>query len=109
MNTLLKLAAFVMSSVLLYAQGTAGNITGQVLGPAGLGVPAAHVIATNLAANVAISTTSSTGSGQSRTYNATLDGIAITTNRPVEANEIAYDALSLEAITEFGNGLKLYW
>jgi len=43
----------------------------------------------------------SLGGAQSRTYNATLDGIAITTNRPVEANEIAYAAPSLEAITEF--------
>ena len=63
MNTLLKLAALAMSSVLLYAQGNAGNITGQVLDPTGLGVPAAHVIATNLAINLATSTTSSTGSG----------------------------------------------
>ncbi len=205
--------SFAATGAILYAQGTSGNITGQVSDPSGLGVPGVRITATNVATNVATATTStgtgnynvavypgtyrvtaeaegfkrslrdgvtvtasdtvrldtvlelgsvtesvqvsgtllsvqsenakvttsvenkfvdqlplvvggtlrnpydlvtiaaqvttsgavemSLGGAQSRTYNATLDGISITTNRPVEANEIAYAAPSLEAITEF--------
>ena len=204
------LAAF---SEILVAQGTSGNITGQVLDPSGLGIPGAKVTATNVATNVATATTStetgnynimvypgvyrlaaeaggfkrylrsdvtvtaggavrvdatleigsvaesveisgsllnvqsenakvttsvenkfvdelplvvggrmrspydlvevaaqvmtsgdtemSLGGGQARAWNATLDGLGITTNRPGERFEIAYSAPSLEAITEF--------
>ena len=44
--------------VILHAQGTSGNITGQVLDPSGLGIPGARIVATNLATNVANETTS---------------------------------------------------
>src|SRR5574340_347428 len=51
----------------------------------------------------------SLGGGQMRSWNATLDGLGITTNRPAETFEVAYAAPSLEAITEFAvdtNGFK---
>lgn len=207
--------------MLTYAQGTSGNITGQVLDPSGLGVPGARVTAINQATNVATTTNStvtgnynimvypgvyrvtaeadgfkrylrgdvtvtasatvrvdatlelgsvaesvevsgtllsvqsenakvstsveskfvdelplvvggrlrnpydlvqiaaqvtssgstemSIGGGQARAWNATLDGLGITTNRPAEMGEVAYAAPSLEAITEFAvdtNGFK---
>src|SRR5512139_3740337 len=61
---LLKLVCLflVASGAILYAQGTSGNITGQVLDPSGLAVPGARVAATNLATNVP-TTTTSTDSG----------------------------------------------
>ena len=223
MNALTKLSIlfWFMPCSVLFAQGTSGNITGQVLDPTGLGVAGAKVTATNTGTNVTTTTTStdtgnynvvvypgtyrvsaeaqgfkrylrdnvtvsasatlrvdavlelgsvtesvqvsgtllnvqsenakvttsvenkfvdelplvvggtlrnpydlveiaaqvsrsgaadmSIGGAQARTWNATLDGLAITTNRPVEANELAYSAPSLEAITEFAvdtNGFK---
>ncbi len=51
----------------------------------------------------------SLGGGQSRSWDATLDGVSVTTNRSADAVEIAYNAPSLEAITEFTvdtNGFK---
>ena len=197
----------------LYAQGTSGNITGQVLDPTGAGIPGARVAATNVSTNVTATTNAtetgnynltvypgvyrltvesdgfkrhvrsdvtvtasstvrvdatlelgsvsesvevkgslltvqsenakvstsvenkfvdelplvvggsmrspydlvtiaaqvmtsgatemSLGGGQARSWNATLDGLGITTNRPAERFEIGYSAPSLEAITEF--------
>ncbi len=41
------------------------------------------------------------GGASARAWNATLDGLAITTNRSANQQEIAYAAPSLEAITEF--------
>ncbi|MFB3779589.1 MAG: TonB-dependent receptor domain-containing protein [Bryobacteraceae bacterium] len=210
-----------LCGIALYAQGTSGNITGQVLDPSGLAIPGAQVVATNTATNVATKTIStetgnynimvypgvyrvtaeaggfkrylrndvavtasgtvrvdavleigsvaesvevsgsllsvqsenakvstsvenkfvdelplvvggtmrnpynlvqiaaqvtssgdtemSMGGGQMRAWNATLDGLGITTNRPAETFEVAYAAPSLEAITEFAvdtNGFK---
>src|SRR5688572_30733110 len=49
------------------------------------------------------------GGGQARAWEATLDGISVATNRSADAVEIAYNAPSLEAITEFAvdtNGFK---
>ncbi len=49
------------------------------------------------------------GGGQTRAWEATLDGISVATNRSADAVEIAYNAPSLEAITEFAvdtNGFK---
>ncbi|MGH9661697.1 MAG: carboxypeptidase-like regulatory domain-containing protein, partial [Bryobacteraceae bacterium] len=49
------------------------------------------------------------GGGQARAWEATLDGVSVTTNRAADAVEIAYNAPSLEAITEFTidtNGFK---
>ena len=49
------------------------------------------------------------GGGQTRAWEATLDGVSVGTNRSADANEIAYNAPSLEAITEFTvdtNGFK---
>jgi hypothetical protein len=49
------------------------------------------------------------GGGQAAAWNATLDGLSVTTNRSANAEEIAYNAPSLEAITEFTidtNGFK---
>jgi outer membrane receptor protein involved in Fe transport len=49
------------------------------------------------------------GGGQAAAWNATLDGVSVTTNRSADANEIAYTAPSVEAITEFTvdtNGFK---
>ena len=51
----------------------------------------------------------SVGGGQAAAWNATLDGLSVTTNRSANAEEIAYNAPSLEAITEFTidtNGFK---
>jgi outer membrane receptor protein involved in Fe transport len=51
----------------------------------------------------------SLGGGQAAAWNATLDGLSVTTNRSANAEEIAYNAPSLEAITEFTidtNGFK---
>jgi hypothetical protein len=51
----------------------------------------------------------SLGGGQTRAWNATMDGLSIATNRAADAQEIAYTAPSLEAITEFSvdtNGFK---
>ena len=51
----------------------------------------------------------SLGGGQTRAWNATMDGTSIATNRAADAQEIAYTAPSLEAITEFTvdtNGFK---
>jgi outer membrane receptor protein involved in Fe transport len=53
--------------------------------------------------------TLSLGGGQARAWDATLDGLSVTTNRSADAVEIAYNAPSLEAITEFTvdtNGFK---
>lgn len=41
------------------------------------------------------------GGASARSWNATLDGLSITTNRAANQEEIAYAAPSLEAITEF--------
>lgn len=49
------------------------------------------------------------GGGQARAWEATLDGVSVATNRSADAVEIAYNAPSLEAITEFTvdtNGFK---
>jgi hypothetical protein len=49
------------------------------------------------------------GGGQTRAWEATLDGVSVGTNRSADATEIAYNAPSLEAITEFAvdtNGFK---
>ncbi|HEY2933753.1 MAG TPA: TonB-dependent receptor [Acidobacteriota bacterium] len=51
----------------------------------------------------------SLGGGQAAAWDATLDGISVTTNRSADAAEIAYNAPSVEAITEFTvdtNGFK---
>src|SRR6266850_4590388 len=56
----LVLLSIAASCAILNAQGTGGNITGQVLDPTGLGVPGARVTATNLETNVSTATTSST-------------------------------------------------
>ena len=53
--------------------------------------------------------TLSLGGGQAAAWNATLDGISVTTNRAANTAEIAYNAPSVEAITEFTvdtNGFK---
>jgi outer membrane receptor protein involved in Fe transport len=53
--------------------------------------------------------TLSLGGGQAAAWNATLDGISVTTNRAANTVEIAYNAPSVEAITEFTvdtNGFK---
>ncbi|MCC6368768.1 MAG: TonB-dependent receptor [Bryobacterales bacterium] len=49
------------------------------------------------------------GGGQAKAWEATLDGVSVTTNRAADAAEIAYTTPSLEAITEFAvdtNGFK---
>lgn len=49
------------------------------------------------------------GGGQAAAWDATLDGVSVTTNRSADAGEIAYNAPSVEAITEFTvdtNGFK---
>src|SRR5690606_28453934 len=43
----------------------------------------------------------SLGGGQAAAWDATLDGLSITTNRSADANEIAYLTPSVDAITEF--------
>jgi hypothetical protein len=51
----------------------------------------------------------SLGGGQAAAWDATLDGISVTTNRSADAVEIAYTTPSVEAITEFTvdtNGFK---
>src|SRR5262245_19100575 len=51
----------------------------------------------------------SPGGGQAAAWDATLDGISVTTNRSADAGEIAYTTPSVEAITEFTvdtNGFK---
>jgi len=51
----------------------------------------------------------SLGGGQAAAWDATLDGISVTTNRSADAAEIAYTTPSVEAITEFTvdtNGFK---
>lgn len=51
----------------------------------------------------------SLGGGQAAAWDATLDGLSITTNRSADANEIAYLTPSVDAITEFAidtNGFK---
>src|SRR5262245_34419325 len=53
--------------------------------------------------------TLSLGGGQAAAWNATLDGLSVTTNRSADTAEIAYNAPSVEAITEFTvdtNGFK---
>ncbi len=49
------------------------------------------------------------GGGQAAAWNATLDGLSVTTNRSANTDEIAYNTPSVEAITEFtvdANGFK---
>jgi Carboxypeptidase regulatory-like domain len=49
------------------------------------------------------------GGGQAAAWDATLDGLSVTTNRSADAAEIAYTTPSVEAITEFAvdtNGFK---
>jgi hypothetical protein len=51
----------------------------------------------------------SLGGGQAAAWDATLDGLSVTTNRSADAAEIAYTTPSVEAITEFTvdtNGFK---
>ena len=51
----------------------------------------------------------SLGGGQAAAWDATLDGLSVTTNRSADAKEIAYISPSVEAITEFSmdtNGFK---
>ncbi|MDQ6700391.1 MAG: carboxypeptidase-like regulatory domain-containing protein, partial [Acidobacteriota bacterium] len=51
----------------------------------------------------------SLGGGQAAAWDATLDGVSVTTNRSADAGEIAYNTPSVEAITEFTvdtNGFK---
>src|SRR5260370_13402543 len=48
----------LLSCVMLYAQGTSGNISGQIIDPSGLSIPGVRVAATNLATNVTTSATS---------------------------------------------------
>ena len=51
----------------------------------------------------------SLGGGQAAAWDATLDGLSVTTNRSANAVEIAYTTPSMEAITEFAvdtNGFK---
>ena len=51
----------------------------------------------------------SLGGGQAAAWDATLDGVSVTTNRSADAAEIAYTTPSVEAITEFTvdtNGFK---
>jgi hypothetical protein len=51
----------------------------------------------------------SLGGGQAAAWDATLDGVSITTNRSADAGEIAYLTPSVDAITEFAidtNGFK---
>lgn len=51
----------------------------------------------------------SIGGGQAAAWDATLDGLSITTNRSADAGEIAYLTPSVDAITEFAidtNGFK---
>jgi hypothetical protein len=43
----------------------------------------------------------SIGGGQARSWDATLDGLSVGTNRAAEMTEIAYNTPSLEAITDF--------
>jgi hypothetical protein len=53
--------------------------------------------------------TISLGGGQAAAWDATLDGISVTTNRSADAAEITYTAPSVEGITEFTvdtNGFK---
>lgn len=53
--------------------------------------------------------TLSLGGGQAAAWDATLDGLSITTNRSADAGEIAYLTPSVDAITEFAvdtNGFK---
>src|SRR5258706_4412246 len=53
--SVLSLAA---AGVTLFAQGTSGNISGQMIDPSGLSIPGVRVAATNLATNVTTSATS---------------------------------------------------
>ena len=49
------------------------------------------------------------GGGQTGAWDATLDGLSVTTNRSADATEIAYNTPSVESITEFTvdtNGFK---
>jgi hypothetical protein len=51
----------------------------------------------------------SLGGGQARAWDATMDGVSIATNRAADQSEIAYNAPSVEAITEVAvdtNGFK---
>ena len=51
----------------------------------------------------------SLGGGQAAAWDATLDGVSVTTNRSADAGEIAFNTPSVEAITEFTvdtNGFK---
>ncbi|MEZ5354700.1 MAG: carboxypeptidase regulatory-like domain-containing protein [Bryobacteraceae bacterium] len=51
----------------------------------------------------------SLGGGQARAWDATMDGVSIATNRAADQTEIAYNAPSVEAITEVAvdtNGFK---
>jgi hypothetical protein len=60
----IRLIVFSLAAagVMLYAQGTSGNISGQVLDPSGLSIPGVRIAATNLATNV-ITTATSTDTG----------------------------------------------
>ena len=83
MNMLLKLGfCLAISAAILSAQGTGGNITGQVVDPSGLGVPGTRVTAMNLETNVSTATTSSASGNYNiavypGTYRLTADFIRV--------------------------------
>ncbi|MGI8991517.1 MAG: carboxypeptidase regulatory-like domain-containing protein [Bryobacteraceae bacterium] len=60
-------------------------------------------------ARIASGTSLALGGGQASAWDATIDGLSVTTNRSANQTEIAYNTPSVEAITEFTvdtNGFK---
>src|ERR1700682_5307342 len=51
------LSLVLLSCVTLYAQGTSGNISGQIIDPSGLSIPGVRCAAPTLATNVTTSAT----------------------------------------------------
>src|SRR4029450_13361505 len=111
MNTLLKLGlvSMAVSGAILNAQGTGGNITGQVVDPSGLGVPGTRIAAMNLETNVSPATTSSASGNYNISvypgnYRVTAEAQGFKRYLLSSVTVTASSTIRVDAVLELGSG-----